>query len=127
MIILEQIGYLPITRHGAALHFQLMSRRYERACTVLTSNKGFGEWGEDFGGALIAAALIDRLVQHCHNVNTNPGRLRLRPHAERAPRLHQAPPQPPIRQLHRQEVPLDMAHSPPVGHVQPLLTALPQF
>ena len=45
-----------------------MTRRYERASTVLTSNKGFEEWGEVFGDEVMAAALIDRLVHHCHLV-----------------------------------------------------------
>ena len=48
---------------------QLMSRRYEHASTLLTSNKGFEEWGEIFGDEVMAAALIDRLVHHCHIVN----------------------------------------------------------
>jgi hypothetical protein len=51
------------------LFFQLMSRRYEHASTVLTSNKGFEEWGEIFGDEVMAAALVNRLVHHCHIVN----------------------------------------------------------
>jgi transposase-like protein len=48
--------------------FQLMSRRYEHASTVLTSNKGFEDWGEVFSDEVMAAALIDRLLHHCHIV-----------------------------------------------------------
>ena len=47
--MVDEIGYPPISRTGAMLFFHLMSRRYERAATVLTSNKGFEEWGEIFG------------------------------------------------------------------------------
>ena len=49
LMIIDEIGYLPISRTGAMLFFQLMSRRYEHASTVLTSNKAFDEWGEIFG------------------------------------------------------------------------------
>ena len=68
-MIIDEIGYLPITRTGAMLFFQLLTRRYEHASTILTSNKGFEEWGEIFGDDVMAAALIDRLVHHCHIVN----------------------------------------------------------
>jgi hypothetical protein len=49
LLVVDEIGYLPINHAGAVLFFQLMNRRYERASTVLTSNKGFEEWGEAFG------------------------------------------------------------------------------
>jgi DNA replication protein DnaC len=86
LLIVDEIGYLPISRTGAMLFFQLMSRRYEHASTVLTSNKGFEEWGEIFGDEVMAAALIDRLVHHCHIVNIHGNSYRMRHHAE----LHRA-------------------------------------
>lgn len=86
LLIVDEIGYLPITRTGAMLFFQLMSRRYEHASTVLTSNKGFEDWGEIFGDAVMAAALIDRLVHHCHIVNIRGNSYRMRHHAD----LHRA-------------------------------------
>jgi DNA replication protein DnaC len=86
LLIVDEIGYLPISRTGAMLFFQLMSRRYERAATVLTSNKGFEDWGEIFGDDVMAAALIDRLVHHCHIVNIRGNSYRMRHHAE----LHRA-------------------------------------
>ena len=49
LLVVDEIGYLPISRTGAMLFFQLMSRRYEVASTVLTGNKGFEEWGAIFG------------------------------------------------------------------------------
>ncbi|MEX1103127.1 MAG: IS21-like element helper ATPase IstB, partial [Dehalococcoidia bacterium] len=69
LLVVDEIGYLPITRNGAMLFFQLMARRYENASTVLTSNKSFDEWGEVFGDDVMAGALIDRLLHHCHIVN----------------------------------------------------------
>jgi DNA replication protein DnaC len=94
LMVIDEIGYLPITRTGAMLFFQLMSRRYEHASTILTSNKGFEDWGEIFGDDVMAAALIDRLVHHCHIVNIRGNSYRLRQHAELARRLHQPPPAP---------------------------------
>ena len=86
LLIVDEIGYLPISRAGAMLFFQLMSRRYEQASTVLTSNKGFEEWGEIFGDDVMAAALIDRLVHHCHIVNIRGNSYRMRHHTD----LHRA-------------------------------------
>lgn len=81
LLVVDEIGYLPISRTGAMLFFQLMSRRYEHASTVLTSNKSFEEWGEIFGDEVMAAALIDRLLHHCHIVNIRGNSYRLRHHA----------------------------------------------
>ena len=94
LMVIDEIGYLPITRTGAMLFFQLLSRRYEAASTILTSNKGFEEWGEIFGDEVMAAALIDRLVHHCHIVNIRGNSYRLRQHTELARRLHSAAPAP---------------------------------
>jgi DNA replication protein DnaC len=103
LMIVDEIGYLPISRTGAMLFFQLLSRRYEHASAVLTSNKGFEEWGEIFGDEVMAAALIDRLVHHCHIVNIRGNSYRLRQHAELARRLHTAPSLPSARRARRQE------------------------
>jgi DNA replication protein DnaC len=82
VLVVDEIGYLPVTRTGAMLFFQLMSRRYEHASTVLTSNKGFEEWGEIFGDEVMAAALIDRLLHHCHIVNIRGNSYRVRHHSD---------------------------------------------
>jgi DNA replication protein DnaC len=82
LVVVDEIGYLPVSRTGAMLFFQLMSRRYEHASTVLTSNKGFEEWGEIFSDEVMAAALIDRLLHHCHLVNIRGNSSRMRHHAE---------------------------------------------
>ncbi len=92
LMVIDEIGYLPITRTGAMLFFQLMSRRYEHASTVLTSNKGFEDWGEIFGDEVMAAALVDRLVHHCHIVNIRGNSYRMRQHRELASRLTAARP-----------------------------------
>ena len=68
-LVVDEIGYLPMTPDGAILFFQLINARHERASTVLTSNKGFEEWGGLLGDEVMAAALIDRLLHHCHIVN----------------------------------------------------------
>jgi len=97
LLVVDEIGYLPISRTGAMLFFQLMSRRYETGATILTSNKGFDEWGEVFGDEVMAGALIDRLVHHCHIVNIRGNSYRMRQHAELYAVLHHRhePPTPP--------------------------------
>ena len=80
LLVVDEIGYLPISRTGAMLFFQLMARRYERASTVMTSNKGFEEWGEVFGDEVMAAALIDRVLHHCHIVSIRGNSYRMRQH-----------------------------------------------
>ena len=70
------------------LFFQLINRRYERASTVLTSNKGFEEWGQILGDEVMAAALIDRLLHHCHIVNIRGSSYRMRKHTDLSKILH---------------------------------------
>ncbi len=78
LLIVDEIGYLPITKNGANLFFQLVNARYERNSMVLTSNKSFKEWGDIFGDSVVAAALLDRLLHHCHIVNIQGNSYRLR-------------------------------------------------
>jgi DNA replication protein DnaC len=80
LLVVDEIGYLPVSRTGAVLFFQLMNRRYEHASTVLTSNKGFEEWGTVLGDDVMAAALIDRVLHHCHLVNIRGNSFRMREH-----------------------------------------------
>ena len=91
LLVVDEIGYLPVSRTGAMLFFQLMSRRYEHASTVLTSNKNFEEWGEVFGDEVMAAALIDRLLHHCHIVNVRGNSYRMRRHVDLWQQLHSMP------------------------------------
>jgi len=88
VLVVDEIGYLPISPTGAMLFYQLMARRYERASTVLTSNKSFEEWGEVFGDDVMAGALIDRLLHHCHIVNIRGNSYRMRLHSELWNALH---------------------------------------
>ena len=78
LLIVDEIGYLPVTPNGANLFFQLVNARYERNSTVLTSNKSFKEWGDIFGDSVLAVALLDRLLHHCHIVNIQGNSYRLR-------------------------------------------------
>ncbi len=103
LLVVDELGYLPITRTGAMLFFQLMSRRYERASTVLTSNKGFEDWGDIFGDDVMASALIDRLVHHCHIVNIRGNSYRMRQHADLQQLLHPPDPTPTRRGRRREE------------------------
>ena len=93
-MIIDEIGYLPLSRTGAMLVFQLMSRRYEHASTVITSNKDFKDLGDVFGDDVMAAALIDRLLHHCHIVNIRGNSYRMRQHRDLVGRLSAAQPKP---------------------------------
>jgi DNA replication protein DnaC len=64
LIICDEVGYIPFDPQAANLMFMLVSRRYERASLIVTSNKPFGSWGEIFGDEITAAAMVDRLVHH---------------------------------------------------------------
>ena len=92
LLIVDEIGYLPITLGGANLFFQLVNARYEKASTILTSNKSFKEWGDVFGDPVVATAMLDRLLHHCHIVNIKGNSYRLREYAEMAMPTNQDPP-----------------------------------
>jgi DNA replication protein DnaC len=64
LLIVDEVGYIPFDPQAANLMFMLISRRYERASLIVTSNKPFSAWGEIFGDDIVAAAMIDRLVHH---------------------------------------------------------------
>ena len=78
LLIIDEIGYLPIDRIGANLFFQLISRRYERGPMILTSNQSFGAWGEVFGDRIIATAILDRLLHHAVTLNIRGNSYRLK-------------------------------------------------
>ena len=69
LLVIDEVGYIPFQAEAANLFFQLVSRRYERASLNVTSNKPFGRWGEVFGDATVAAAMIDRLIHHAEVVS----------------------------------------------------------
>ena len=64
LLVVDEVGYIPFDPQAANLMFMLVSRRYERASLIVTSNKPFSAWGEIFGDDVVAAAMIDRLVHH---------------------------------------------------------------
>jgi len=69
VLVIDEMGYLPLDTEGATILFQLISARYERGSVILTSNKSYGEWGSIFGDVVIATAMLDRLLHHSTTVN----------------------------------------------------------
>ena len=102
LLIVDEIGYLPISTGGANLFFQLVNARYEKGAMILTSNRGFAEWGEVFGDPVVATALLDRLLHHAVVVQIEGASYRLRHHTDLIPEHIRAnapisPPPPPKR------------------------------
>lgn len=64
LLIIDEIGYLPIDRQGANLLFQLINKRYEKSSTIITTNQPFSKWGEVFSDVTLANAILDRLIHH---------------------------------------------------------------
>ena len=64
ILIIDELGYMPIDTDSANLFFQLIARRYEKHCTIITTNIPFSKWGEIFGSATLANAVLDRLLHH---------------------------------------------------------------
>ena len=85
LLIVDEIGYLPITQGGANLFFQLVNARYEKGAMILTSNRGFAEWGDVFGDPVVATALLDRLLHHAVVVQIEGASYRLRGHSDLIP------------------------------------------
>jgi DNA replication protein DnaC len=85
LLIVDEIGYLPVIAGGGNLFFQLVNARYERGAMILTSNRGFAEWGEVFGDTVVATALLDRLLHHAVVVQIEGASYRLRQHADLIP------------------------------------------
>jgi len=83
LLILDEIGYLPIDQHGADLLFQVISARYERGSIILTTNKAFKQWPTIFNGdSTITAAVLDRLLHHAHTVVLEGPSYRMKDRAE---------------------------------------------
>jgi DNA replication protein DnaC len=92
LLIIDEIGYLPLQSGGANLFFQLVNARYERGALILTSNRGFGEWAEIFGDQVVASALLDRLLHHAIVIAIEGNSYRLREHAQLVPEQVRAMP-----------------------------------
>jgi len=105
LLIVDEIGYLPVVAGGGNLFFQLVNARYERGAMILTSNRGFAEWGEVFGDPVVATALLDRLLHHAVVIQIEGSSYRLRQHADLIPEHLRSkaivnpssPPEPPRR------------------------------
>jgi len=69
VLIIDEVGYLPMSRDEAGLFFRLLTRRYEKASLILTSNKSFVDWGEVFNDQVLATAILDRLLHHSTTLN----------------------------------------------------------
>jgi DNA replication protein DnaC len=82
LLIIDEIGYLSLGAGAGNLFFQLVNARYERGAMILTSNRGFAEWGEVFGDPVVATALLDRLLHHAVVVHIEGSSYRLRQHAD---------------------------------------------
>ena len=66
VLIIDEIGYLPIDKLGANLFFQLITKRYEHSSTIITTNQPFSKWGDVFSDTVLANAILDRLLHHSH-------------------------------------------------------------
>jgi DNA replication protein DnaC len=82
VLVVDEIGYLPLSRAEANMVFQLVSRRYERGSIIVTSNKAFSEWGQVLGDEVLASAILDRLLHHCDVISINGPSYRLRDHVK---------------------------------------------
>ena len=78
VLVVDEVGYLPLDRAEANMVFQLVSRRYERGTMIITSNKSFTEWGQVFGDDVLATAILDRLLHHCDVISINGPSYRLK-------------------------------------------------
>jgi len=85
LLIIDEIGYLTVGAPAGNLFFQLVNARYERGAMILTSNRGFAEWGDVFGDPVVATALLDRLLHHAVVVHIEGASYRLRQHADLVP------------------------------------------
>lgn len=78
VLIIDEIGYLPLSNTEASLFFRLVARRYERASLIITSNKSFLDWGEIFNDPVLATAVLDRLLHYATTINIKGESYRLR-------------------------------------------------
>ena len=71
LLIIDELGYVPLSQTGAELLFEVFSQRYERGATIVTSNLPFDEWTSVFGSERLTGALLDRLTHHVHILEMN--------------------------------------------------------
>jgi DNA replication protein DnaC len=78
LLIIDELGYVPLSTTGAELLFEVFSQRYERGSTIVTSNLPFDEWTGVFGSERLTGALLDRLTHHVHILEMNGDSYRLK-------------------------------------------------
>lgn len=90
VLVVDELGYLPLAGEAASHFFQVVSRRYESGSIILTTNRGIAEWGEIFEDSTVAAAILDRLLHHCTVVSIEGESYRMRRHREKLGQLRSA-------------------------------------
>jgi len=94
LLIIDELGYVPLSQTGAELLFEVFSQRYERGAMIVTSNLPFDEWTSVFGSERLTGALLDRLTHHVHFLEMNGESYRL---AHSKKRVRREKPQPPSK------------------------------
>ena len=92
LLIIDELGYVPLSQTGAELLFEVFSQRYERGSTLVTSNLPFDEWTSVFGSERLTGALLDRLTHHVHILEMNGDSYRLNQSKRRSRRASAATP-----------------------------------
>src|SRR3977135_122045 len=116
LLIIDELGFVPLSKPGAELLFEVFSRRYERSATLVTSNLPFNEWTEAFGSERLTGALLDRLTHHVHILEMNGESFRLKASKQKRPPkpLSSSPPAPSGADL-RGRLPLRPKRAPQSG------------
>ena len=86
LLIIDELGFVPLSKTGAELLFEIISQRYERGSIIITSNLPFDEWTEVFGSERLTGAILDRLTHHVHILEMNGESFRLRQSRNAKPR-----------------------------------------
>ncbi len=90
LLVIDELGYLPLTGEGAAALFQVVNRRYGHGSIVLTTNRGISQWGEIFDDTVVAAAMLDRLMHRSVIVPIDGESYRMRAHQQHTEDLRKA-------------------------------------
>ena len=93
LLIIDELGYVPLSQTGAELLFEIFSQRYERGSTVVTSNLPFDEWTSVFSSERLTGALLDRLTHHVHILEMNGDSYKLNQSKRRSRRASSDPPE----------------------------------
>lgn len=84
LLIIDELGYLPIDKEDSNLFFQLIDKRYEKKSTILTTNMNFNEWDGIFYDAVVANAILDRTLHHSHVISISGNSYRIKDHIKQA-------------------------------------------